>query len=352
MDVDQPSLRDKRPTMADVAARVGVSRALVSLVFRNHQGASAETRERIYQAAAELGYRPDTAAQLLRRRRSRQLGVLFDPRHPFQADLIEAIYPAAMGHEYSVILGALTPTRGVPTAVDELLALRSEAIILIGPDSPLSDLAALGRQLPLVTVGRHLPGDAFDSVRTDDAKGARQAVEHLGALGHREIVHIDGGSASGSAERRRGYRSAMRRLAAVPRIIPGDFTEESGARAARLMSDEPSLPTAVLASNDRCAVGLLDSFLRLGVRVPQDVSVVGYDDSQLARLAHIDLTTIRQDVPRMAEAVVEAVTERLDHGRTDARRIVLEPSLVVRSTSSPPRTHNGAIATARRGNGR
>jgi DNA-binding LacI/PurR family transcriptional regulator len=131
----------------------------------------------------------------------------------------------------------------------------------------------------------------------------------------------------------------MRRhgLGAQIRVLPGAHTEESGAAAVRTLIDSGGLPTAIFASNDRCAHGVLGTLVRAGLTVPGDMSVVGFDDSGVARLSFIDLTTVRQDVIRMAEAAVEAVVERLDRGRAEAREVVLEPALVVRSTTAAPR---------------
>jgi DNA-binding LacI/PurR family transcriptional regulator len=332
------SRRVNRPTMRDIAARVGVSQALVSLVFRNAPGASPETRERVFRAAAEMGYRPNTAAQVLRRSRSRQIGVLFMMRQPFDVDLVEAIYPAADRHGYHVVLGALGPGRDERTAVEELLAYRCEAMILLGPTAEAAQLAAAGENMPVVDVARRFSGDGIDVVRVADERGARLAIDHLVSLGHRAIVHVDGGNLPGSAYRSRGYEKAMLRhhLGREVRILPGDHTEESGASAARQLMGEDRLPTAIFASNDRCAHGVLATLVRAGVGVPDDVSVVGFDDSGVARLSFIDLTTIRQDVTRMAESAVDAIVERLEHGRTVAREIVLEPSLIVRGTTGPP----------------
>jgi DNA-binding LacI/PurR family transcriptional regulator len=120
-------------------------------------------------------------------------------------------------------------------------------------------------------------------------------------------------------------------------VVPGGYDEAAGAAAARLLLGEPSLPTAVVAANDRSSIGLLDVFLRAGVRVPGDVSVVGYDDSALARLAHVDLTTVSQEARAQAGHAVEAAVERLDGDRTEARQVVLTPRLVVRGTTGPPR---------------
>ena len=153
------------------------------------------------------------------------------------------------------------------------------------PGGPRPRLAALGRQLPVVAVARRVQEPSVHVVRTDDEEGIGQAVDHLVALGHSDIVHVDGGRAAGAAERRRGYRAAMRRhgLGDRVRILPGGLTEQSGAAAAALLLDEPVRPTAVVGFNDRCAVGLLDSFIRSGIAVPADISIVGYDDDRLAR---------------------------------------------------------------------
>jgi DNA-binding LacI/PurR family transcriptional regulator len=246
--------------MRDVAARVGVSQTLVSLVFRNAPGASAETRERVLRAAAELGYRPDTAAQVLRRNRSRHIGVLFTIRQPFDVDLVEAIYRAAERRGYHVVLGPIGAGRDDRQAMEELLAYRSEAMILSGTTITAAQLARVTK-MPIVDIGRRHTGDSVDVVRVADERGARLAVDHLVSLGHRSIVHIDGGGLPASAQRRRGYRQAMLRhgLADQIRVLPGDYTEESGATASRHILNEEQLPTAVFAANDRCAHGILDT---------------------------------------------------------------------------------------------
>ncbi|MGK5683292.1 LacI family DNA-binding transcriptional regulator [Actinoplanes sp. URMC 104] len=328
-----------RPTMRDVAARVGVSQALVSLVFRGAPGASRATRDRVLQAAAELGYRPNAAAQVLRRTRSRHLGVLFTLRQPFDVDLVEALHPAAERYGYHVVLGALGAGRDERRAVEELLANRCEAMILLGPATAAAQLAMAAEGLPVVDIARRSAGEGVDVVRIADEQGARLAVEHLIGLGHRSIVHVDGDGLPGSVHRRRGYEQTMRQggLADRIRVLPGDHTEESGAAAVRDLLAGGDLPTAIFAGNDRCAHGVLGTLLRAGLNVPGDVSVVGFDDSGVARLSFIDLTTVRQEVTRMAEAAVEAVVERLDRGRIDAREIVLEPALVIRSTTGVPR---------------
>jgi DNA-binding LacI/PurR family transcriptional regulator len=327
--------------MADVAEKAGVSRALVSIVFRNQPGASQETRERVLRVADEIGYRPDSAARLLARGRSRTLGVMFTVHQTFHADLVEGIYPEAERLGYDVLLSATSQGRGEVKAVEALLSHRCEAVILLGPDAEQTDLDALGQRTVTVAVGRRVPHARVDSVHTAEGKGVRQAMDHLVELGHRRIVHIDGGRGPGSAERRRAYRAAMRRhgLESELRVIPGDHTEQSGIETGRRLLAEREngqpLPTAVLAGNDRCAMGLLMALTRAGVDVPRELSVVGYDDSHLSHLMPVGLTTVRQDAVLMAEHAVRFAVERLENRELEPREAVLDPKLVVRGTSGP-----------------
>src|SRR5581483_2079258 len=243
--------------------------------MRGAEGASEASRERVLRAAREIGYRPDARARLLRSSRSRLLGVQFGLQHPFHADLVEALYTAADQAGYQLALSAVAATRSEEQATDGLLADRCEALILLGPQAPAARLAHLAEHLPVVSVARRLrpslPG--VEVVRTADEEGARQAVGHLVALGHTAIAHIDGGRAPGAADRRRGYRSAMRHHGLTENLLPGGLTEEHGAAAARAVLSAPRRATAVMAFNDRCAAGVLDAFLRAGVRVPDDISV-------------------------------------------------------------------------------
>jgi DNA-binding LacI/PurR family transcriptional regulator len=331
----------QRPTMADVAAKAGVSRALVSIVFRNQPGASEETRQRVLRVADEIGYRPDSAARLLARGRSRTIGVMFTVHQTFHTDLIEGIYPEAERLGYDVLLSAAAQGRSEEKAVEALLGHRCEALILLGPDAEPGYLDELGKRTVTVSVSRRVPGARVDFVHSAEGKGVRQVMDHLVELGHRRIVHVDGGRGPGSAERRRSYRASMRRhgLEGEARVIPGAHTEESGIDTGRLLLAErdrgQSLPTAVLAGNDRCAMGLLMALTRSGVEVPRDLSVVGYDDSHLSHLMPIGLTTVRQDAVLMAEHAVRFAVERLQNPELEPREAVLDPKLVVRGTSGP-----------------
>ena len=327
---------ERRATLADVAAEAGVSVACVSIVMRGAPGAGAATRERVLEVAGRLGYQPDSRARLLRSGRSRLFGVVFDVRHPFHHDLLTGLYDAAERSGYQLTLSAVTPRRGERTAVGDLLQDRCEALVLFGGQLRASELASIAARLPVIAMMRNARRRDVDVVHNDDGLGSHQAVDHLVALGHQRIAHVDGGALAGSAERRTGYQEAMRRhgLAEHVRIVPGGAGEEDGARAAERLLIDP--PTAVTVFNDLSATGLLDVLRRNGLEVPGDVSVVGYDDTSLSRLAHIDLTTVAQDIDAMATAAVERAVARIENTTAGPRDVVIPPRLVVRSTTARP----------------
>lgn len=327
----------KSTTMQDIADRVGVSKALVSLVLRDAPGPSTQTRTKVLAAADELNYRPNRTASTLASRRTRLIGVVVSLRNTFHAELVEDIQETAKSLGYEVVLNALTASHGERLAIETLIDFRCEALMLLGPDLSRADLTALGERVPLVVLGRRVRSSSVDAVRTADDRGAGQLVDHLVALGHRDIVHVDGGAGTISSDRRRGYLRAMRRhgLAEHARVLPGGQTEDAGTHVARSLLEDGELPTAITAFNDRSAVGVLDALIRAGVDVPGAVSVAGYDDSPLAQLSHIDLTTVNQDPRQQASQAVEALLERLDDGRETPRDISLSPRLVVRGTTGP-----------------
>jgi DNA-binding LacI/PurR family transcriptional regulator len=336
----------RRPTLEDVAARAGVSRAHVSVVMRDAPGASAETRERVLQAAADLGYRPDARARLLAGNRSHVLGVIFNIRRAFHGELVEGLYAAADRAGYELLLVGLAPSRNEQRALETILDFRCEALILLTE----TRIQPLVGRLPVVAVGWPDREASVDVVRSADHKGLRAAVDHLVALGHRDIVHSDGGPGPVSVDRRRAYRTAMRRhgLGEHIRVVPGGDSEEAGATVARLLLNEGTLPTAVIAYNDDSAVGLMDSFIRAGVGVPDRVSVVGYDDSWLARLSNINLTTVGQDAQQMASLAFDRAIARVEGQEIPDRDLVLAPYLVVRGTTAAANPSGNAVRRSER----
>jgi DNA-binding LacI/PurR family transcriptional regulator len=324
--------------MRDVAEAAGVSRALVSIVFRGAPGASEQTRARVLEVAGRLGFSPNRSASLLKLRRNRHLGVTMSVRSTFHAELVEGIQAAADAAGYEVVLSAVAPGRPEERAVSTLLDFRCEALLLLGSGLGETALTDLAQRVPLVLVGGARARGSLDVVRSSDDGGAGLVVDHLVALGHRRLAHVDGGSTLPSTERRRGFRRSLGRhgLAEVA-VLTGGNDEAAGGRAAEQLLAAAELPTAVSAYNDQVAVGLVERLGRAGVRVPADVSVAGYDDTAFAALLAIDLTSVNQDAQAQAAGAVEAAVERLDGGRTTSLDRVFEPRLVVRGSTAPPR---------------
>jgi DNA-binding LacI/PurR family transcriptional regulator len=328
-----------RPTLEDVAARAGVSRALVSLVLRGSTRVSAESRRKVRAAAAHLGYRPNVLARNLASRRTRTVGLLLNDLHnPWFAEVSEGIQQVAGQNDYRVLIGSGNGrARGEEAALESFLELRADGLVLAGPRLGASAVAVASAEVPIVVVGRTMRTSRVDTVVNDDRLGAKLVVRHLAELGHRRIIHIDGGSGAGARPRRRGYEEGMRELGLAEeiRVLHGDFTDVAGVQAAHELLQSGEMPTAIFAANDLAAAGVLDRLEDEGLRIPEDVSLVGYDNTFLAALHHMSLTTVDQPREEMGRLAMSALLERIEGGRTSTVRHVVPPSLVVRRTSGP-----------------
>ena len=328
---------DPRPTMRDVAREAGVSKALVSIVFRGSAGASVESRRRVFAAAERLGYRPNRTASMLALRRNRQLGVVIDLHNWIHAEVVDAVLAAAERAGYQIVLTPWTATHSEEQAIAAALEFRCEGLLLVGSQLGDEIIGSLVGGTPVVSIGRALELDNADVVRCSDRAGIELVVDHLVGLGHRRIAHIDGGVGSISDDRLAGFEEGMRRHGLLDHavVVRGGRTEEGGRSGAEQVLREAPDSTAVVAFNDSCAVGALESFTAAGLDVPGDISVTGYDDSALARLRAIDLTSVRQEADELGRWAVSAVIERLDQARVLSRESVLVPRLVVRGSTGP-----------------
>ena len=331
------------PTQADVARRAGVSRALVGIVFRDQPGASQENRDHIRAVAAEIGYVPDRRAQLLSRKHAGTIGVAYSLAHDFHGTTVEHLYQAAEGVGLSLILSGHGTTRSEETAVSTLLAYRCEGVVLVGSGSRPQYLEQIASQVPAVVVFRSVRRRGIGVVLTDDKAGACTATEHLLGLGHRRLIHINGAQSPGAADRRRGFRQTVERHGVSFEELRGGSTEEDGLRAGhelveRLQRTGPAgPPTAAVVFNDDCAVGVIAAVRAAGFRVPRDLSVVGFDDSRLAGVPGVSLTTMRQDTAALARHAMEQLAARTHDRQLPAGETVVPAELVLRSTTGTPR---------------
>lgn len=332
--------RSRPPTIKDVAERAQVSKSLVSRVMRGADAVSDRRREAVWAAAEALGYRPNAAARSLVQRRSYHVGVMVSDLHnPFFAEVIDGVDEVAAERGYRTLIATGNRVREAEAqALETLLELRMDGVILLAPRLPGAVIARAAGSVPVAMVGAVARVPGVDVVATDDVRGAELAVEHLVGLGHRRIAMVDGGAGAGAAARRRGYQAAMRRcgLAALACVAPGDYTEEGGYEGARALLGHDPRPTAILASNDLAALGALDAIEEAGLAVPDDVSLVGYDNTALAALRHVSLSTVHQPRRQIGQMAMRALLRRFEGAATRARRVVLEPRLVARDTSGPP----------------
>lgn len=330
--------RVTRPTIIDVAERAGVSKSLVSLVLRDAGRVSPGRREAVLTAARELGYRPNAVARSLVRQRSHVLGVMLSDLHnPYFAECVDGIAELADGYRTILTTGHLDRTREMD-GIETLLELQVDGLLLVGSTVTTSAIRTVSLEVPIVTVTRAVHVDSVDSVVNDDRAGAALVVDHLVALGHRRIAHIDGGGGAGARSRRTGYERAMGRhgLAAHVMIARGAFTRKGGAHGMRVLLAANDRPTAVFVANDLAATGVLEVLDRAGLRVPEDISIVGYDNTQLAGSYRYDLTTVDQPRREMGRRAVSLLLERIRGERDTPRHVVLSPTLVVRRSTGPP----------------
>lgn len=335
----------RRATIIDVGRHAGVSSKTVSRVFNAEPHVTEALRERVYAAAKELNYHPNMMARALVRQRSHLIGLVYEnPSPSYVTELQMGVLQRLRDERYQLVV---LPVTSISERAGEVVGLlRSAALdgVVLAPpasDHPgiLADLAAAGIRCARIAPTRLL--DAAPGNTVDDVTAAREIADYLIELGHREIAIIKGDPTHASSEARLlGYSQAFFG-AGLPmrldRIEPGDYTRESGHAAAVRLLTAPSRPTAILAQNDEMAVGALIAARERGIAVPEQLSIVGFDDSDIARIALPALTTVRQPVFEMAVEAADMVIAQLD-GAPFAMLSAHRHELVIRqSAAAPPR---------------
>ncbi|MEW1718272.1 LacI family DNA-binding transcriptional regulator [Streptomyces sp. NPDC093109] len=330
-----------RPTIRTVAERAGVSKSLVSLVLRGSDQVRPEKRQAVLDAMRELGYRPNAAARSLSERRTRTVGVLLhDLRNPWFVDLLDGLNSLLNDNGLHMLLAdARLHRRAGQELTRPFLDLQVDGLVAVGTLPDPAVLASAAERIPVVVAGTRepvLPG--VDVVANDDEHGARLATEHLIGLGHRRIAHIAGYGAVGEL-RRRSFEATMRAhgLGDGMLVEPSDMTEEGGYRTTVRLLSRALRPTAVFAINDTASVGALSAAEELGLRVPQDLSVVGYDNTSVSRLRHLWLTTVDGAGHEVGRRAARCLLDRLADPSRPGGVHLATPVLEVRGTTGAPR---------------
>ena len=329
-------MSSSRPTILDVAAKSGMSKSLVSLALSGSPKVSDDSKKKILKAAKDLGYRPNAAARSLAARRSKTLGVLIlDLHNPVSAEIVDAVQAEIRQFGYSSLLvtGGDDPDLE-KVEIDSLLQFQIEGLILISHRLTPEALKAIATEVPTVTVTREdIEVPFMDSVCNDDLAGAQLAVDHLVDLGHSKIVCLSGGNNPVSISRAEGYQVAMKRhgLAANTNVVDGGLTDTAGYRAAKKALELS--PTALVVANDFAAVGAIAAIEESGLRVPEDISVVGYDGIRLGGLRSVNLTSVAQPLAELGKLAAKRIIERIEKPKSKSQKIRVASELLVRGTT-------------------
>ncbi|MFF7047031.1 LacI family DNA-binding transcriptional regulator [Streptomyces griseorubiginosus] len=333
------------PTIRDVAERAGVSKSLVSLVLRGSDQVRPEKREAVLRAVRELGYRPNAAARSLSEQRTRTVGVLLhDLRNPWFVELLDGMNSLLHDNGLRMLLAdARLNRRTGQDPAGPFLDLGVDGLVVVGTLPEATALGAVAERLPVVVAGAReprLPG--VDVVANDDVRGARLVTEHLIGLGHRRIAHIAGYGAVGEL-RRESFEATMRAhgLSEGAAVEPSDMTEEGGYRTTVRLLGRADRPTAVFAVNDIAAIGAVSAAEELGLHVPRDLSVVGYDNTSIARLRHVWLTTVDNAGHEVGRRAARCLLDRFEGRGGEGRTELAVPVLEVRGTTAGPPEGDG-----------
>jgi LacI family transcriptional regulator len=335
----------QKVTIRDIAQHAGVSVATVSRVLNDTVPVTRTKRMAVMNAVEALGYRPNMVAQELARGHTQAVGILPPGiSNPFHSRLLKGVEEGLRGSAYYPLFASGEQPAEQALALDLLLTHRVEALIIMGGHIPDDDLLAVAKRLPIVTIGRTIRGLEQRCVRVENHEGAYKATRHLRDLGHTRIAHITGLPWHGDAVARlEGYQRALRDtgIEVDPAlIVEGDFEEQSGLAATEKLLQAGTAFTAIFAGNDQMAYGAGLALFRCDLRVPRDVSIVGFDDQPSAAYTWPPLTTIRQPAVEMGIATARALLDEL-RGRAFVQP-TFQTDLVLRASTAPPLRSRGS----------
>lgn len=329
--------RLKRASSTDVARLAGVSQSAVSRAFSPGAVVSARTRAKVHAAAAELGYRPNALARSLITKRTNMVALMTgDIANPHYARTINAFSLGLQERGMHVLLFSLIPGQSVEAAIEEVLKYRVDGVIMISAALSAEVGEACAKVgVPVVLYNRYVKQPNVSSVRIENAEGGRRIADFLIDSGHEAIGFISGTPVDPTSDdRERGFNErVVERGGHVVARVAGDFTFASGSAGMRAIWAMPDRPTAIFAASDLMALGVMDTArYELGLRVPDDISIVGFDDLPEAAWPSYDLTTIRQPVEQMATMALDLLMERIESASAKPQTTLVSGELLVRSS--------------------
>ncbi|TMV86491.1 LacI family transcriptional regulator [Thioclava sp. BHET1] len=305
----------QRVTINDVARAAGMSRAQAARAMADGGSVKPETREHVRQVAHKLGYRVNHAARQLASKTSRDIGIIIgEPLNPYHILLARAVDEHLFRQGYSAIMSLNSQrTRSTLGQVEHMVTLGAAGVILISSEADRGILQSISELLPTVYYGQSWPEINLTSVALDDAPVVRAGILRLVALGHKSIAHIEGDHWPGADRRREGYQEAMRMAGLCAQSVTGGHDLDGGRRGVEQLHALGKMPTAIFADNDLAAIGAINRLYGMGYRIPDDVSVIGFDDIPDAGSETLSLSTFRNDVEAHAEQLVNALGARLSN---------------------------------------
>ena len=338
----RPKNQDSKPvTMRDLASYASVSTSTVSNVLNNARYVNPMTREKVEEAIKELGYRPNKLAQALVQKYTNTIGVIIpDNANPFFSELVRGVEEILANAGYFVFFGnSDNDTIKERNYLHGYIERHVDGLIIaIASETDFKDLFAINTKLPIVIVDRAIRNWTGDCVVPDNETGMQLAVGHLVSLGHKSIALINGDTSLSTAkERRNGFESSMQSYGLSPTSMSeGVFSVDSGYLQTVALLHNSQRPTAICAANDLLAIGAMRAIFEADLRIPEDVSIVGYDDIPFASFIHPSLTTISQSARSIGTESAQLLLKRLRNSHENPIRIIMDPKIIIRHSTTRP----------------
>lgn len=321
--------------MADVAKLAGVSRQLVSLVMRNTGYVSPEKKKKVLAAAKHLGYKRNRLAASLAGKQTNSIGMMvLDIHNQVFADFAEGASEVFSPSGYQLLLTMAEPgPKGEFASLESLVELRVDGILVATHLAMTQPMVHLLKDIPTVTMGEDSAHERLNTVKADNEYGAKLATEHLISLGHTKIAFLSGSASKQNANRSHGYNKTMLDNNLTPLHVQGDSSESGGEDAFKQLWATGNHPTAIFCYNDASAIGVMSAAKSLSLKIPEDIAIVGYDNTQAAGYPGVDLTSVDQRAKEIGKNAATLLLAKINGSSATNSNVMLTPNLVIRRST-------------------